>query len=645
VHNELSGDVHGLVLQARDVHLHAPPTTALAGLPPVDTGFTGRTADLTLVGEALCSPRPVVVSTVMGLAGVGKTTLAIKAAHDAVEAGQFPGGVLFVDLQGYSAQMRQVEPQAALSIFLQALGIPAERVPAEQAAREVLYRTKLTERAAPMLIVLDNASSAGQIRPLLPPDGTHRVLVTSRHTLGELQGSRRIPLDVLSEVDSVAMLDNVLLAADPADLRIGADIEAAQEIVRFCGRLPLALSIIAAVLSEDPEQPLAGVAVSLREATTRLSELSYHDNLAVRAAFDLSYARLDVAEARLFRLLSLNPGRQASTEAAAAVTDLPPRQTRKLLDGLRRAHMIEHGEPHGWFRFHDLLRLYAEDRAATDEPENSRHIATRRLIDYYINATEVAGRQRPSIETRSQAHTWLETERANLVGAIGLAHQHGQYDRVLRLAFAMGTFLFYRRRHGEDGLACFELALDAAVRLGDRLGEVKALCGLGRIHREMDHYAAAGERFEAAVVLSRMLGDYRGQAQALHNLGSLARRRDDFRSAWKLYRKALAVYCTAGDRFGEAQIHFSMGVLARGREESGLAAAHYRTTIEICQQIGSHELEGRAHERLGLMAQDRGDLATARDHLETAFAVLTAAGERHRAESVLPWLRKVQRKL
>ncbi|MGM1059024.1 ATP-binding protein [Saccharothrix sp. Mg75] len=632
--NELSGNVHGMVLQARNVHLQAPVVTALVGLPPIDAAFTGRAVDLALIAEALHSTRPVVVSTLMGLAGVGKTALAVKAAHDAIEAGRFPGGVLFVDLQGYSPASR-VEPRTALSIFLHALGVPVGQVPAEQAAREALYRTRLAEHAAPMLILLDNASSVEQVVPLLPPVATHRVLVTSRHTLGGLQGSRKIPLDVLTEADSVAMLDNVLRAADPTDRRVADDVDTAGEIATLCGRLPLALGIIAALLSDDPQLPLTEMTGSLREATTRLNELTYHDDLAVRAAFDLSYARLGAAEARLFRLSSLNPGRQVSTEAAAALADLPSRETGKLLNGLRRAHVIEPGEPRGWFRFHDLLRLYAADRVTTDESDDNRQTAILRLIDFYVNATELTQRQRPSIRTRHQAHAWLEVERTNLVGAIALAHREGHYDQVLRLAFAMGTFLFYRRRHGEDGLASYELALDAAARLDDSSSRAKALRGLGRIHREMKHHTAARERFDAAAALSQDLGDHRGRARALHNLGSLARRENDFHSAWKHYHQARAAYRAAGDRAGEAQIHFSMGILARSQGKTEKANSCYQVTIEICRQIDLHDLEGRAHRRLGLMAEDFGDLPTARAHLQQAYAAYTAGGEHRRAENVL----------
>ncbi|MCG8919530.1 tetratricopeptide repeat protein [Actinokineospora sp. PR83] len=630
VHYEVSGNVQGSVLQARDIYLRSSGLTALSGLPPVVGGFTGRDEDLSTVAEALHSPRPVVVSTIVGLAGVGKTTLAVKAAHNAREAGLFPGGVLFIDLQGYSPQTR-VEPPTALSVFLHALGVPADQVPAEQAAREALYRTRLADHDAPLLIVLDNASSEDQVRPLLPPGAAHRVLITSRHTLSGLRGARRIPLDVLSVDESVTMVDDNLRAADPTDTRIHTDLGAKHEIARLCGRLPLALTIVSAMLSDDPDLPLAEVAGTLRDATTRLGELSQHDDLAMRAAFALSYARLRAAEARLFRLMSLNPGRQVSAEAAAALGDLTPQETRKLLTGLRRANMIDGGEPRGWFRFHDLLRLYAADRVAAEEPDDARRAAIRRLIDFYVATTEAAERDRSSVETRRQAHAWLETERPNLVGAIALAHQQGHYELVLRLAFAMGTFLFYRRRRGEDGLTSYQLALDSALRRGDRYSEAKVLRGLGRIHREMNHPDAAAEQFAAAAAISRTIGDHRGQARASHSLGSIHRRAGRFDAAWEQYRRALTAFRTAGDPAGESQIHFSMGTLARNDQEPDTALDHYHTSLEISRRIGRHDLEGRALRRLALMAEDRGDATTARRYLDAAVTAYTTAGDHHRA--------------
>ncbi|MFD5823850.1 ATP-binding protein [Lentzea sp. NPDC060358] len=635
VQNEVSGDVHGTVVQVRDIYLYPPVPTALAGLPLVATEFTGRSADLSVVAEALSSPQPVVVST--GLAGVGKTTLVVKAAHNAVAEGRFPGGVLFIDLQGYSTGTR-VEPLTALSVFLGALGVL--QVPASQQEREMAYRSRLAGHR-PMLIVLDNASTADQVRPLLPPGGQHRVLVTSRHTLGDLHGARRITIDVLSAADSVAMLENLLRAADPMDTRLASASETACEIADLCGRLPLALGIVAALLSDDPGLQPGEVVALLRE--TRLNELRYDENLAVRSAFDLSHNRLPPAEQRLFRLLSLNPGRQISTDAAAALAGQPLPATRRLLAGLRRAHMIENGDPHGWFRFHDLLRLYAAERVDSESDEE-RGGALARLVCHYVTAAELSAQQRPVKETRGQAQRWLQTERPNLVGAVGLAHRLGRCNDVLRLAFAMGTFLFYRRRNGEEGLAAFDLALDAAVQLGDRDSEAKALRGLGRIYREMNHYTAARVRFDAAVVLSRELGDSSGEGRALHNLAALAKQQNNFRSAWKQYRRALAVYRDAGERVGEAQVYFNMGALAKAQEESVLASAHFLTCAEISAEIGRHELEGRAHKRIALIALDADDRETALKHLDLARATYLNGGEERRAQLLRPLFRKAQRR-
>ncbi|MET9227255.1 tetratricopeptide repeat protein [Lentzea sp. NPDC003310] len=630
MHNEVSGEVHGTVVQARDVYLQSGGLTALDGLPPVAAGFTGRSADLTALADVLTGPHAVVVST--GLAGVGKTTLAVKAAHDA--AARFPGGVLFLDLQGYSTP---VEPPTALAALLSALGVL--RVPETQQEREVLYRSRLAKRQ-PTLLVLDNASSSAQVRPLLPPGEQHRVLVTSRHMLGDLQGARRLAVDVLPAHDSVAMLENWLRASDPADERVASAPETAHEIAELCGHLPLALGIVAALLSDDPGLPLRDLAELLREA--RLAELSSPENVAVRAAFDLSHDRLDPAEQRLFRLLSLNPGRQVSIEAAAALAGRPLRETRKLLAGLRRAHMIENGEPHGWFRFHDLLRLYAAEHCEADDDE-VRQAALTRLIDYFAEAAERAEQQRPDVETRQRARLWLRTERPTLVAVIELAHRLGQYDQVLRLAFAMGTYQFYRRRNGAEGIAAYELALDAAVRLGDREGEAKALRGLGRIHREMNHYTAARERFDAAILLSRELGDHNGEGRALHNLGSLARRHKNFRSAWKQYSRALTVYRAHGERVGEAQIRYSMGVLADAEGERELAAAHFQACAEISAEIGRHDLTGRAHRKLALIALDAGRKEEVQRHLESARSAYLEGGHHRKAEHVWRLFRKANR--
>ncbi|RDI32232.1 ATP-binding protein [Lentzea flaviverrucosa] len=631
MHNEVSGDVHGTVVQARDVYLQSQAPTALDGLPPVAAEFTGRAADLSAVAEALGSPQPVVVST--GLAGVGKTTLAVKAAHDA--AGRFPGGVLFIDLHGYSTP---VEPQTALATFLTALGV--SRVPETRPEREALYRSRLAKRR-PMLVVLDNASSSEQVRPLLPPGDQHRVLVTSRHTLGDLQGARRVEIDVLPAGDSVTMLANLLQATDPADTRIADAPQAAHEIAELCGRLPLALGIVAALLSDDPGLPLTDLVVLLQEA--RLAELSY-DDLAVRAAFDLSHTRLTHEEQRLFRLLSLNPGPQISTEAAAALAGRSPQSTRKLLTGLRRAHMVESGEAPGWFRFHDLLRLYAAEQCEADA-EEVRETALARLIDHYVEAAEQAERQSPEVETRRRAHLWLRAERESVIAVIALAHRTGRREQVLRLAFALGTFLyfFYGRRTAVEGISAYELALDAAMSLGDREAETKALLRLGRLHREMGHAEAARARFESAASLSRDLGDTESQGKALYNLGLLSRHSKDFDSAWRLYGAALECYRTGGHRPGEAQVNYSLGVLADNVGLSDRATEYFLDCIEIAGRAGRNDLIGHAHKHLALIAWDTDQQDEVQHQLHAARAAYLAGGHERKAERLWRQFRKARR--
>ncbi|MDX8148923.1 NB-ARC domain-containing protein [Lentzea sp. BCCO 10_0061] len=626
----MSGVVHGTVVQARDVYLQSRAPMALDGLPPVAAEFTGRSADLAVVAAALDGPQPVVVST--GLAGVGKTTLAVKAAHDA--AGRFPGGVLFIDLQGYGTR---VEPLTALATFLGALGVL--RVPESQPEREALYRSQLAKRR-PMLVVLDNASSSEQVRPLLPPGDQHRVLVTSRHTLGDLQGARRVEIDVLPADDAVRMLANLLQATDPTDTRIADAPRAAHEIAELCGRLPLALGIVAALLSDDPGLPPTELVVLLREA--RLAELSY-DDLAVRAAFDLSHARLAHEEQRLFRLLSLSPGLQVSTEAAAALAGRSPQSTRKLLTGLRRAHMIESGEPPGWFRFHDLLRLYAAEHCDA-EAEEVREAALIRLIDYYVEAAEQAEQQWPGLESRRRAHVWLRAERDSILAVIALAHRTGRREQVLRLAFALGTFLyfFYSRRTAAEGISAYELALDAAVSLGDRKAETKALLGLGRLHREMGHDEAARALFESAAALSRDLDDDESQGEALHKLALLARRRKDFDAAWRLHGAALACFRKGGLRSGEAQVHYSLGVLADTAGLSERAVEYFLDCVEISQAAGRHDLVGHAHKHLALLAWDADQQDEVQRQLHAAHAAYLEGGHERKAEQLWSQFRKAR---
>lgn len=327
----ISGGSQGTVLQGRDFHdVHigniiqaAAAPVALAQLPALVAGFTGRGAELAQI-TALLDPAgdagAVVVSAVAGLAGVGKTALAVQAGHAARQAGWFPGGVLFLDLHAYDDA--PVQPGQALDALLRALGVPAQHIPPVAEQRAGLYRSRLAQISDPVLIIADNASSEAQVRPLLPGPGPHRVVVTSRHTLAGL-GARLLDVAVLDEQAGVALLDGALRAARPGDDRIGADRRGAARLAGICGGLPLALQITAALLKADPSFTVSDMADELADEIRRLKALQYDDGSgtsapSVAAAFKLSYRQLDEVTARVFRLLPVNPGPNVSTAAAAA---------------------------------------------------------------------------------------------------------------------------------------------------------------------------------------------------------------------------------------------------------------------------------------------------------------------------------------
>lgn len=386
VHNELSGAIFGNAVQAGTIGkviLPAPMPLAVDGLPAAPPEFTGRVVELTgLLNTLRGTTNSVAVIAISGVAGVGKTSLALHAAHE-VSSG-FHGGTLFVDLRGYDSA--QIEASDALAMFLRALGVRSEHIPEEPQARAALYRSVLRQRE-PMLIVIDNASSTRQVQSLLP-GLPHRVLITSRHSLADIPGARQLDLDVMPTQDAVALIDTILRTRRPDDQRMAADPQAAAELAGICGDLPLALGIVAAILADDPEQPVAELAATLRDTPNRLDDLRYGDTPGLDAAFGLSYARLAPDEQRMFGLVAMNPSPVFSAAAAAALADLPERDTLRLLTSLRRAHMIETVKPRGRFRIHDLLRSYA---LTLIKPSEFLMAAFGRLCGYFLSTAASVG--------------------------------------------------------------------------------------------------------------------------------------------------------------------------------------------------------------------------------------------------------------
>jgi hypothetical protein len=320
--DEVAGDLRRLVAHAGAVSAEVVAPPVLAELPAAAAGFTGRGNELTMLAELLEPAHKagrVVVSAVAGLAGVGKSALAVEAGHAARRRGWFAGGTLFIDMHGYDET--PVQPGQALDALLRALGVPDLQIPPGAEERARLYRSVLGQPRGPVLIVIDNASSEAQALPLLPGTGAHKVLITSRHTLAGLD-ARQVDITVLDDTASTELLDRGLRAARPGDDRITREPAKARQLVRVCGGLPLALQIVAAMLKSDPVLTVGGLAEELRAEDERLGRLQYDDGspgrLSVPAAFTLSYRRLDESTARMFRLLPVSPGPSASTAALSA---------------------------------------------------------------------------------------------------------------------------------------------------------------------------------------------------------------------------------------------------------------------------------------------------------------------------------------
>ena len=505
-------------------------------------------------------PGPAVV--VAGLPGVGKTALALHAAHEAVFVrGWFPGGVLFVDLRGYDPD-GQLTAGQALGELLRQLGVADADLPpaGEQAG---LYQSELAHLAdagKPVLLVADNASIAAQVEALIPARSEHRLLVTSRDILASIP-ARLIDLDVLPPPAAADLIAQVLTSARPGDRRARDEAAALQQVAELCGRLPLALQITAEILKADPGLPVAAMAAELQDPPARLAALSREDGggrtRAVRAAFEASYRRLAAEQARLFRLLALNPGPDTATEAAAALAGAPAGQVRPLLAALAGASLVTE-QPVGGnrWRMHDLIRLYAAELGRDAARDDQSEAALDRLLEHYRDTAAAAdghlralpGQAVPErFDGRADALAWLDAERPTLVAAVTLAAASGRARTAVSLASCLAVFLDWRR-HFDDMITTGQAAVDSAHHAGDRHGEAGALNSLGVALRQVRRFDEAITAHQQALALFTELGDRGGEAVALNNLGVALQEVRRFDEAITAHQQALALFTELGDR-------------------------------------------------------------------------------------------------
>jgi tetratricopeptide (TPR) repeat protein len=618
VRNEVGGNVHGQVVQAGHVgrislHSASRPLTALSGLPPATTVFYGRVEEIAALRAAWSSDGPAVVSSaVAGLAGIGKTELVLRAAHQALTDGEFPGGALFVDLQGYDPE-RRVAPGQALDSFLRALGVDGQSIPPSEDQRATLFRSMLSGRS-PVLILLDNASSTAQVRPLLP-GGRHKVVITSRHTLTGLDEARHLDLGVLDSAEATGLVGDPRLAA-------------------LCGHLPLALRIMRALAASDPRTDWTA---ELTDARHRLELLDDGDSRAVHAAFDLSYRSLDPELCRLFRLLSLHPTDEFSLEGAAVLADRPVNRTRALLRELVRAHLVELGATPDWFTFHDLVRLYAH-RCAEGDPESDA--AVERMLMHYGAKAEAAMQHlaprfnagETFFKDRQEAATWLDRTWRVLVAAVrSPAVPHRALFQLVEGLYAY----FDTYRHSDELLAICQLALRAARGADDRCNEARMLTALGNAYVRTRQHEIGITCLEKSLELNRSLGEDFHIAVALNDVGTAYRKASCLGAAHDAYTEALGIREAIADQYGLGQTLNNLGNTLRDKGDRVRAMEFYLRALDIRQQTGDRHGTAQVLNNLATAHALAGDNPQALAHYLDALALYREVGHEFRQAGTL----------
>jgi DNA-binding SARP family transcriptional activator/Flp pilus assembly protein TadD len=583
-----------------------------AQLPSDVASFTGRVEQLEwldrlLAGGADASATAVTIAVITGSAGVGKTALAVHWAHRV--AARFPDGQLYVNLRGYDPD--QPLPAAdALAQLLTGLGVPAQDIPLGLDERAGRYRTALAGRR--MLILLDNAGSDEQIRPLLPGAAFCMVLVTSRDALAGLvatHGARRVELDRLPEDDAVELLRRLI------GIRVDGDPAAAAALASLCARLPLALRIAAELAVARPRLSLPSLVDDLNDEHRRLDLLTVRGDsrAAIQAVFSWSLRHLPAEAARGFALLGLHPGPDLDDHGAAALIGGALDDARWVLDMLARAHLVEPGAANR-YAMHDLLRIFALRLASTSESADVRTAALGRLFDYYLaTAAEAMDRLYPAeahrrpprstattpmpvLTDQDAARAWLESERPAMVAAAGHAVRHGSPAYAVRLSATL--FRYLAGGHYAAALALHGYARDGAVQTGDLAGQAQALLGLGAAHMRLGRYHAAADHHRQALDLYRRAGDPAGEARALNNLGNVEDRLGQRDEASAHLRQALALYRKLGDQIGQARALNNLGAFEERVGDYRSAARHHEQALALVRDAGDRSDGAAAHSNL-----------------------------------------------
>jgi hypothetical protein len=664
-------------------HDQAPWSTAKAfalprQLPPAPAQFTGRAAALTaltrLMDESSVTGLMPMIAVIEGTAGIGKTALAVRWAHQ--EANRFPDGQLYLNLRGFHPTGRPVAPPEAIRGFLDAFGVPDERIPVSATGQGSLYRSIIASRR--MLILLDNARDTEQVRPLLP-SFPGCVLVTSRSQLTGLitaEGARPLPLGLLTIEEARQLLANRLGAE-----RVSAEPGPVEEIISSCARLPLTLSIAAARAATHPGFALSTIATELRDAQGGLDVFEGGElDTDARAVFSWSYKQLDNDSARLFRQLALHPGPDITVPAAASLAGVSPKKVRRTMDVLARCHLIDESSP-GRFTFHDLLRAYGSELAHTHDAQDERAAAIGRMLDHYLHTASNANVQLyprtepvpvspPSHGTTIQeivdpraGWTWFEVELPVLLAIVQLAATTGHGAHAWQLPCMLVEY-FRRSGHWESWAAIHRTGLAAAERSGDRYGQARMHQGIGRVawrlgryeeahfhlQQALDMFAEIDSRVaeivgthlalsttfehlnanadalihaEEALALSRAADDRLWQARALNRVGwyhALLGRPDQ---ALTECQEALAEIHDLGDRSGEARTLDSVAYAYHLLGDHEQAIAYFVQSLALRHELSDRHGEATVLTHLGDTYKAAGNLPAAHTAWNRAVMILT----------------------
>jgi tetratricopeptide (TPR) repeat protein len=644
-------------------------------LPPDIAEFTGRAGEIRMLTELATGaelPGITPVGTIEGMAGVGKTRLAVHVAHALARSGRF-GAFLHVDLHGFAEDQPPADPAAVLDGLLRLIGVPAGEIPDDVSGRAALYRDRL--HGTGTLVLLDDASSAGQVATLLPACPTCLVLITSRRTLA-LDGAFPVRLGPFTIAESTDLLARL---AGPA--RVLADPAGAADVAAQCGELPLAIALAGRRLQARAAWTVGDLARRLRDTDHQLDELSVGGR-TVGAVFSLSYNALTAEQRRIFRLLAVHPGTTCTVASAAALAGVPARRAAELLESLVDEYLLQQAASDR-YALHDLLRVYARGLLDTDTSAADRDTAIHNVLRWYLNSVAAADRlvdphhrhvniddgKEPvaglAFDSGDAALSWLRAEHGNIVAAIALAAATGADTIAWQLTAALWSFL-YLGKHGDDWVATHRIALDAADRagsvegrawilnnlglaywqrrdqpaaidcyrealelrqsLGDRDGEVVLLDNLGNAYDELGRLDEAIDCFLRAQSLAEQFGPPADHANVLNNLGEAYRRRRRFTEAEACLTRALSIQ----QELGASHQRFtlcSLGELYDDLHDISRAEDFYLRSRAHAEQAGDGWLTAVLWEKLGTTASTAGDLPTARERWQASAAAYADIGD------------------